>query len=245
MLWASKKCNLDIVSLLLRHGADPLITDDQGYNLLHCATLDGNVFQLILLLHQADMDVDVPDTQGHTSLMWAAYKGFPACVDVLLRWGADVHRRDDQGFTALHWALVKGSYACVQKLVEYGADRFAANNEGKTPAVTAQEMNSVRQWHKALADSGYDSEGQPTHFPLTFVKDTKKFLDRFFFSWPTVVLGCTLCILAWMPVYFGLPLSMVVSYCLQWLGQKLLIWAPGDMKHLHKTVSRSNYRWLK
>lgn len=237
VLWASKKCNLSVVNLLLQHGADPLVADDQGYNLLHCATLDGNVFQLILLLHHGDIDVDVPDTQGHTSLMWAAYKGFPACVDILLRWGADVHRRDSQGFTALHWALVKGSYGCIQKMIEYGADRFAANNEGKTPAVTAQEMNSVRMWHRALDDSGYDENAHPKEFPLGFVKDTRKFLSRFFFLWPSFVLGVTFYILAHMPVLFGLPLSMVVSYCLQWLGLRLLKWAPMDMKHVHKTVS--------
>ncbi|KAI5272559.1 Palmitoyltransferase akr1, ankyrin repeat-containing protein akr1 [Aureobasidium subglaciale] len=192
VLWASKRCHLDVVNLLLRQGADPLLTDDQGYNLLHSATLDGNVFQLILLLHQADVPVDIADSQGHTSLMWAAYKGFPACLDVLLKWGADVHARDELGFTALHWALVKGSYNCIQKLVEYGADRFIANNEGKTPAVTAKDMNSTRQWHRALADTGFDPEGNPRNFPLTFVKDSKKFLDRFFFCWPFVVIGITL-----------------------------------------------------
>lgn len=169
--------------------------------------------------------------------MWAAYKGYPACVDVLLRWGANVHARDDLGFTALHWALVKGSYACIQKLVEYGADRFAANNDGKTPAVTAKEMNSSRQWHRALADSGFDASANPREFPLTFVKDSKKFLDRFFFCWPFVVIGVTLYILSIMPLYFGLPISMIVSYFLQWASQKLLKWAPSDMKHMHKTVS--------
>ncbi|KAI7055185.1 palmitoyltransferase akr1, partial [Hortaea werneckii] len=125
VLWASKRCHLQVVALLLANGADPLMKDDQGYNLLHSATLDGNVFQLVLLLHQPDISVDVRDSQGHTSLMWAAYKGFGACVDVLLRWGADVHAADDMGFTALHWALVRGNYLCIQKLVEYGSDRFA------------------------------------------------------------------------------------------------------------------------
>lgn len=237
ILWASKKCNLDIVNLLLHNGADPLIADDQGYNLLHCATLDGNVFQLVLLLHEAEIPVDVPDSQGHTSLMWAAYKGYPACVDVLLRWGADVHARDQQGFTALHWALVKGAYGCIQKLVEYGADRFAENNEGKTPAVTAKEMNSVRQWHRALADSGFDAAGNPREFPLAFVKDRRKFLSRFFFCWPFVVLGVSLYILSNFWVYVGVPMSLIVSYALQWLAQQLLRWAPSDMKHMHKTVS--------
>ncbi|KAG9689042.1 palmitoyltransferase akr1, partial [Aureobasidium melanogenum] len=235
VLWASKRCHLDVVNLLLQQGADPLLTDDQGYNLLHSATLDGNVFQLILLLHQADVPVDIPDSQGHTSLMWAAYKGFPACLDVLLKWGADVHARDDLGFTALHWALVKGSYNCIQKLLEYGADRFVANNDGKTPAVTAKDMNSTRQWHRALSDCGFDSSGNPRSFPLTFIKDTRKFLDRFFFAWPFVVIGITLYILSIMPVYFGLPISMITSYLLQLASQKLLKWAPSDMKHMHKT----------
>ncbi|KAJ9620580.1 palmitoyltransferase akr1 [Taxawa tesnikishii (nom. ined.)] len=210
ILWASKKCNLDIVNLLLHNGADPLIADDQGYNLLHCATLDGNVFQLVLLLHEAEIPVDVPDSQGHTSLMWAAYKGYPACVDVLLRWGADVHARDQQGFTALHWALVKGAYGCIQKLVEYGADR-------------------------ALADSGFDAAGNPREFPLAFVKDRRKFLSRFFFCWPFVVLGVSLYILSNFWVYVGVPMSLIVSYALQWLAQQLLRWAPSDMKHMHKT----------
>ena len=168
--------------------------------------------------------------------MWAAYKGFPACLDVLLKWGADVHARDDLGFTALHWALVKGSYNCIQKLLEYGADRFVANNEGKTPAVTATDMNSTRQWHRALSDSGFDPSGNPRAFPLAFIKDTKKFLERFFFCWPFVVIGITLYILSIMPVYFGLPISMITSYLLQLASQKLLKWAPNDMNHMHKTV---------
>ncbi|THZ10058.1 Palmitoyltransferase akr1, ankyrin repeat-containing protein akr1 [Aureobasidium pullulans] len=249
VLWASKRCHLDVVNLLLQHGADPLLTDDQGYNLLHSATLDGNVFQLILLLHQADVPVDIADSQGHTSLMWAAYKGFPACLDVLLKWGADVHARDDLGFTALHWALVKGSYNCIQKLVEYGADRFVANNEGKTPAVTAKDMNSTRQWHRALEDSGFDYSGNPRNFPLTFVKDSKKFIERFFFCWPFVVIGVTLYILSIMPVYFGLPISMITSYSLQRASQFLLKWAPSDMKHMHNTpflagVFASTLTWV-
>lgn len=169
--------------------------------------------------------------------MWAAYKGYPACVDVLLRWGADVGARDEMGFTALHWALVKGSYACIQKLVEYGADRFAANNEGKTPAVTAKDMHSVRQWHRALADCGYDSQGRELVFPLTFVKDKRKFLNRFFFCWPFVVIGVGIWILANVWVYAAVPMMLLVCYGLQWLAARLLKWAPSDMKHMHKTVS--------
>ncbi|KAI7475492.1 palmitoyltransferase akr1 [Hortaea werneckii] len=241
VLWASKRCHLQVVALLLANGADPLMKDDQGYNLLHSATLDGNVFQLVLLLHQPDISVDVRDSQGHTSLMWAAYKGFGACVDVLLRWGADVHAADDMGFTALHWALVRGNYLCIQKLVEYGSDRFArsrpANDipEGDTPAMTASRMKSERQWRKALLDSGFDEAGNPMPFPVPLVNDRRWFYNRFFFLWPFALGGLQLYMLAHLPVYYGIPAVLIVGYALQFSVQKLLRWAPGDMKHMHKT----------
>ncbi|KAI7304074.1 Palmitoyltransferase akr1, ankyrin repeat-containing protein akr1 [Hortaea werneckii] len=241
VLWASKRCHLQVVALLLANGADPLMKDDQGYNLLHSATLDGNVFQLVLLLHQPDISVDVRDSQGHTSLMWAAYKGLGACVDVLLRWGADVHAADDMGFTALHWALVRGNYLCIQKLVEYGSDRFArskpANDipEGDTPAMTASRMKSERQWRKALLDSGFDEAGNPMPFPVPLVNDRRWFYNRFFFLWPFALGGLQLYMLAHLPVYFGIPAVLIVGYALQFSVQKLLRWAPGDMKHMHKT----------
>ncbi|KAK5127824.1 hypothetical protein LTR85_004940 [Meristemomyces frigidus] len=241
VLWASKRCHLQIVSLLLANGADPLLKDDQGYNLLHSATLDGNVYQLVLLLHQPDLPVDVPDSQGHTSLMWAAYKGFGACVDVLLRWGADVHAMDDMGFTPLHWALVKGNYVCIQKLVDYGSDRFARSKpteeqpEGDTPAMTATRMKSERQWHKALLDSGFDEAGNPLTFPIPFMKDRRRFYKRFFFLWPFALGGLQLWMLANLPIFFGFPGVLIVGYGLQYVVQKSLRWAPSDMKHMHKT----------
>ncbi|CAK4030844.1 Palmitoyltransferase akr1 [Lecanosticta acicola] len=241
VLWASKRFNLQVISLLLANGADPLLRDDQGYNLLHSATLDGNVYQLILLLHQPDIPVDVPDAQGHTSLMWAAYKGYPACIDMLLRFGADVHAVDDMGFTALHWALVKGSYLCIQKLVEYGADRFARSKptegqeEGDTPSMTASKMKSERQWHKALLDSGFDEAGNPTAFPIPMVKDRRRFFKRFFFLWPFVLGGLQLHMLAHLSVWVSIPGVLIIGYGLQFLVQKSLKWAPPDMKHMHRT----------
>jgi hypothetical protein len=241
VLWASKRCHLQVVQLLLAHGADPLTQDDQGYNLLHSAVLDGNVLQLTLLLHQPDIPVDVPDVQGHTSLMWAAYKGFPSCVDLLLRWGADIHATDDMGFTALHWALVKGSYPCIQKLVDYGSDRFAAANPlnddptGDTPAVTAAKMKSERQWRKALFESGYDEYAHPIAFPIPFIKDKKWFFSRLFFFWPFFLGGLQLHMLAYLRIWISVPGVLIVGYGLNYLVQRLFRWAPSDMKSMHHT----------
>ncbi|KAH7308899.1 ankyrin repeat-containing domain protein [Stachybotrys elegans] len=83
---------------------DATYTDDEGITPLHWAAINN---------------------QYAMSLMRAAYKGFPQCVDLFLRWGANVHETDEQDFTALHWALVKGNLAYILKLIEYGAGRFA------------------------------------------------------------------------------------------------------------------------
>ena len=237
-MWAAQRCNYYVVNLLLQSGADPLLTDAQGYNILHLATFDGNVFLLILLLHQ-NIPIDVPDIQGHTCLMWAAYKGYSPCVDLFLRWGASVNVVDENGFTPLHWALVKGSQGCIQKLLEYGSDRFAETNDSKTASTIATEMKVTRIWHKALAECGYDESGNSKQFPLPFGSTLmqRTYLNRFFFLYPFFMIPVTLGLLSSMVIYAAVPLALFLSYALQWLAQQLLTWAPSDMRHIHKTVS--------
>ncbi|CRK44203.1 hypothetical protein BN1723_000889 [Verticillium longisporum] len=236
--WAAQRCHYYTVNLLLQHGADPLIADAQGYNTLHISTFNGNVLLIVLLLHQG-IPVDVADSYGHTGLMWSAYKGFPQCVDLFLRWGASVHATDEQGFTALHWALVKGSPGCVQKLIEYGSDRFAKTETGKTPDVTAKELNTVGAWHRALRECGYDEDAQAIepHFPgAKYLRQDKRgFVTNFLFFWPTLTLWSVLGILGGMPILAGVLISVAVAYTLQWCAQRVLDHAPPGMRHFHKT----------
>lgn len=238
ILWAARSCHYYIVNLLLQHGADPLRTDNQGFNLLQNATLDGNVFQLLLLLYQ-EVPVDTPDAQGHTSLMWAAYKGFPACVEALLRFGASVHSTDEQGFTALHWSLVKGNQDCIQKLIEYGADKTLSTSNGKTPAVVAREMNSKRQWYRALSNCGYDASGNQKHFPLaSLTRDRNSFMARFFFFWPFVIIFVCVYILSGMPIFVGAPIALLTAGILNGVAgtQLVLQWNPSHKRALPHTV---------
>ena len=236
-MWAVQRCHYYVVNLLLKNGADPLITDVQGYNILHLATFDGNVFLLVLLLHQ-NVPIDGPDLQGHTCLMWAAYKGYSACVDLLLRWGASVNVTDGQGFTALHWALVKGSQACIQKLLEHGSDRFAETTTGKTPALVAEDMASVPAWHRALSESGFHTDGTIKTSPLpytSFIK-SRSFVNKFFFLCPFAVLFLIFSIMSKTVIYAAVPLSAFCVYSLQWVAQQVLLWAPSGMRQLHRTV---------
>lgn len=242
--WAAQRSHWYPVNLLLQHGADPLITDAQGYNTLHLSTFNGNVLLIVLLLHQG-IAVDVLDSFGHTALMWAVYKGYAQCVDVFLRWGANVHATDEQGFTALHWALVKGNPGCILKLIEYGADRFAKTDTGKTPAVTASELNTEASWHRALRECGFDEDGHPAtpSWPGAsyFLKDKRTFVTRFLFLWPFLLVWVVITTVSHAPVYLGIPLAFVFAYSLQWCAQQVMEYAPSDMRQFHKTVSTTPF----
>jgi palmitoyltransferase ZDHHC13/17 len=241
-MWAAQRCHYYTVNLLLQHGADPLITDVQGYNILHLATFESSILSVVLLLHQ-NIDVDIPDSHGHTCLMWAAYKGYPAHVDLFLRWGANVHATDETGFTALHWALVKGSQGCIQKLIEYGSDRFANTADGRSPATLASEMKTERMWQRALQEAGYteDAKAKTLEFPMSsyLMKDKRAFMTKFFFFWPFLILWIMLMVSSHMVVFAGVPLALFTGYSLQWVAQQVLEYAPSDMRHIHRTVSFS------
>lgn len=242
-MWASQRCHYYVVNLLLQHGADPLLSDVQGYNILHLATIDGNAFLLVLLLHQ-ELPVDVTDPHGHTSLMWAAYKGFPACVDLFLRWGANVNAMDEGGLTPLHWALVKGSQPCIQKIIEYGGDRFAKTHDGKTPAVVAQEMKTSRVYYRALTECGYNGDGNLRTLPLGLaaLMRKKKIVSKFFFLWPFLMVFVCIWLLSNMVIYAAVPMTLVSVVVMQWSAQQVSKWGPADYRNLQKTVSRSNMR---
>lgn len=235
-MWAAQRCHYYVVNLLLQSGTDPLLLDGQGYNILHLATIDGNAFLLVLLLHQ-EIPVDVTDPQGHTSLMWAAYKGFPACTDLLLKWGANVNAADEKGLNSLHWALVKGSQLCIQRIVEYGVDRFAMTAEGKTPATVADEMRSTTMWHRALSECGYDDEGNARTLPLglTSLVRNRQVMAKLYFCWPFLSLWVAISIMSGMPVYAGIPIAVVVCFAMQKLLVYLTQLGPSDYRYIHRT----------
>ena len=237
-MWAAQRGFYYIVHLLLTHGTDVTMVDSAGYNLLHLATFDGNVFLLVVLLHHG-IPVDSRDREGHSSLMWAAYKGFAECVDLFLRWGADTHAVDEHGFTALHWALVRGNYGCIEKLLEYGVDRFVMNGDGKTPAVVASEVKTEKAWWDALEECGFDRNGHPMHPPNTLfgihVQDKDAALKRFFYLWPFAQVFLVVQCFVYMPWFLAIPSAVGVAVGMHWVAARALQWAPPGRKGIHKT----------
>ena len=84
-------------------------------------------------LIDAGADLDEQDRMGHTPLHVAAAESQTACVEMLLRQGADVNAACGPGQfeqTALHLAVSASSVACVQALLVGGASRSIPDQNG-------------------------------------------------------------------------------------------------------------------
>jgi hypothetical protein len=97
-------------------------------------------------------------------------------------------------------------------------------------------MNTTRQWHRALSQAGFDKDGNPKQFPIPGVKDTRWFISRLMFFWPFVIILNALYLISHFPAFVGIPAALITSYLMQWAVQKLLVWAPPNMRTIHHTV---------
>ena len=89
-----------------------------------------------------------PGTLDVTPLWVATAHGYPAVIEVLARYKADVNQTDKYGRTPVYIAAVKGHTAAVEVLGRLGADvRRADDEEGLTPLGIA-----IRRKHVATAD---------------------------------------------------------------------------------------------
>jgi ankyrin repeat protein len=90
----------DMVSVLLKAGANHRAVDEFGRNALIFGAGSGNA-QVVQLLLQAGLKADAKDKYGDTALMAAAATGNPESVRELLKNGAEVNARNQRRQTAL------------------------------------------------------------------------------------------------------------------------------------------------
>jgi len=69
--------------------------------------------------------------RSFTPLMHAAHEGHIEAVDLLLRFGAQVHLREADGMQALHCSALSASAKCFRRLLQAGANILAQDNFGR------------------------------------------------------------------------------------------------------------------
>ena len=108
---------LDIIMLLLEHGADANYPDNNGETPLHFASQWGYI-DIVRLLLDRGADASYPDNYGGTPLHIASQRGFIDIVRLLLHHGADANHPDSFGFTPLYDALKAGHDKIIQLLLD-------------------------------------------------------------------------------------------------------------------------------
>lgn len=115
--------DVDRVKTLLRLGASPLATDEDGWTALMMAADDGHVGCVKVLVGVSNADQQ--DRWGQTALMIAGFENRANCVGILAD-VSDAKMVDERGWTALRHAAMRGGLESVKML----AKKKAVKNSG-------------------------------------------------------------------------------------------------------------------
>jgi ankyrin repeat protein len=118
------------------------------------AARDGDIDEVRKLI-AAGTDVNVPEPDGTSALLWAAHQSSPDLVRTLLKAGADANAANGFGVTPLLEASRYGDAETIRALLDGGADMAAAVRDGETPLMAAARAGSVDAV-KLLIERGAD-----------------------------------------------------------------------------------------
>ncbi len=122
LAYACKNNALDLVKLLLDHGADVGLENQRSRTPLHFAAEGGN-YQIISMLIEAGADVNCTDKNGVTPLMLLAEHGrADAALKLLKCPGIDISVEDHNNRTAIDYATASGQARLVQALSAAGEE---------------------------------------------------------------------------------------------------------------------------
>eukprot|EP00903_Cladosiphon_okamuranus_P016883 g15565.t1 len=128
--------NVAFAELLVKHGADVNVTDEQGVTILIQAAHRGMLVICELVVDKVDVAATSDD--GITALIAAASEGHAGIVELLLgKAKADPDAKDKDGTTALMAASVRGHKDVVDALLRHGANVDQQNLDGHTALMFA------------------------------------------------------------------------------------------------------------
>ncbi|MEP7307244.1 MAG: ankyrin repeat domain-containing protein [Acidobacteriota bacterium] len=122
LMWASARRHPEMMRLLISKGADVNARSiDRNYQ--RHVTAEGRPKNL--------------DSGGFTPLLYAARENCVACVDVLLKNGADIDLQDPDGVSPLLLAIMNANWDLARQLIVAGADVNQWDIFGEAPLFTA------------------------------------------------------------------------------------------------------------
>ena len=147
-MMATMNDHLEVVALLLRHGADPNRRNEFSHSVLHRIS-SGTSRELVQLLVDAGADVNARERHGWTPLHLAITGNNPAAVEVLLAAGADPHAADRQGVTPMQSARSEGSTEVLQAFLKHTTTEKDSFDHQRVGSVAYGDLSRI----KAAADA--------------------------------------------------------------------------------------------
>lgn len=120
------------VSLLLKNGADPNLSDNNNVKPLYIAVKYAHE-NIVRYLLNAGATPNWTDENGISALHIASAAGFYNIASLLLISGADVDAKDHYYVTPIHRACIKEHSNIVELLISYGANVNALTTNGISP----------------------------------------------------------------------------------------------------------------
>ncbi|XP_071721698.1 probable protein S-acyltransferase 23 [Rutidosis leptorrhynchoides] len=178
--WTAVRGAIPAADVLLQNGARVEAADVNGYRAVHVAAQYGQTAFLNHIVVRYGAECDVPDSEGRSPLHWAAYKGYPDTVRLLLFRDASQERQDKDGCTPLHWAAIRGNVEAGTVLVHAGTKRelMVKDKAGFTPAQLASDKghrhfalflsNAQRVHRNFCADKIFGGKVNVGYAPILF-----------------------------------------------------------------------------
>lgn len=80
---------MNLIRLLVNHGADVTAQNRQGINMLHVSAQGDNPVSLAFFLSR-ELDINSRDFRKSTPLHWAAFSGAELTLNYVIAWGGEV-----------------------------------------------------------------------------------------------------------------------------------------------------------
>ncbi|XP_021240537.1 ankyrin repeat, SAM and basic leucine zipper domain-containing protein 1 isoform X7 [Numida meleagris] len=162
LMHAASVADYRVVHLLLDRGANASFEIDK-YTVLMAACAahasEEKILKTVELLLSRNVDPNLTCRKQMTPLIYAARKGYPCVVRLLVAHGSHINAQDESGYSALIWAAHHGHKNVVFTLLELGADKNLQAKDKKTAAEIAK-INEQLEIYGLLSLTVNHSQGK-------------------------------------------------------------------------------------